>query len=194
MSQYQLPCENCGQVIPVTVTMAGSAVDCSHCGHRMTAPKLGAIRALAPVVGAATPVRKEVGWSTESGLLFSCGFLLLIVGGIGWAYSYYQYRAPSIEYARITAGFADGKAPDFGDLTTFENVSSKLSVEQLWQEWRDGLKANLNEWRPFKSRHLLDQMEEIMRYIVVFAIVTITGLLMTITSFFFMRKSPVQTR
>lgn len=192
MSQYQLPCEKCGQVIPVSVTVAGGAVTCPHCGHKFSAPKLGAIRNLPPVTSAAPQVRNKSHWGPESGILFAGGFALLIVGVVGWVSSYVKYQTPAAELARLAAGFESGKFPDFNDFSRFEAVTKQLSVDQLWTEWREGLKSNLGEWKPFRSRVLLNQIEEIQRYLVGFGIVTGVGLLLCISSFLFMRKSPVQ--
>lgn len=160
----------------------------------MKAPKLGAIRALPPVAGTVKQARYERRWSAESGIVFSVGFILLVLGAIGWAWSYNSYRVPASEIARIKADFPDGKLPEFNDLSRFEKVSSTIPVDQLWQDWREGLRANLNEWKPFKARVLLDQMDELALYLTVFAIVTGVGLLLIISSFFFMRRSPVQAR
>jgi hypothetical protein len=194
MNQFQLPCENCGQVIPIALTMAGRGVTCPHCSHSMTAPKLGAIRALPPVVATTKQARNELRWSSESGIIFSTGFILLVIGAIGWGLSYNSYRVPAAEIARISADFPDGKLPDFSDLGRFEKVSSTIPVGQLWQDWREGLRANLNEWKPFKARVLLDKLDELQQYLTVFAIVTGVGLLLMISSFFFRRRSPVQAR
>lgn len=174
--------------------MAGRAVACPHCGHEMKAPKLGAIRALPPIASTAPQVRSKAVWGPESGILFAIGFLLLIVGVAGLAMSYNSYRTPTAELARLANEFEDGKFPDFSDFRRFEAVTAQLSVDQLWNEWREGLKSNLGEWKPFRTRVLLNEVEEIERYLVAFAIVTGLGLLLSISSFLFMRKSAVQKR
>ncbi|MBL8892294.1 MAG: hypothetical protein JNL67_20125 [Planctomycetaceae bacterium] len=194
MSQYQLPCENCGQIIPVSVTMAGRALACPHCGHEMTAPKLGAIRNLTPVPSEARLTTYKRRWTTESGLLFSGGFALLAIGLAGFFVSYRSYMIPYTEVANSIAHLPNKEMPDYSDLTQFEARAATLSVEQLWNEWRGGLKENLSEWKPFKIRVLLDEMDDIYRYMVGFGITAILGFVASVSSFFFTRKSPVQAR
>jgi hypothetical protein len=161
----------------------------------MTAPKMGAIRSLPLIAGvAARSVPAEGRWTLQSGLLFSSGFALLVIGVVGFFFSYRSYLVPYREVIAVSEHLPDGKLPDYSDLAAFEARAATLSVEQLWSEWREGLRENLDEWRPFKIRVLLDQMDEIYQYLMAFAVTAGLGLLMSLASFFFIRKSPVQAR
>lgn len=194
MSQYQLPCENCGQIIPVSVTMAGRALACPHCGHGMTAPKLGAIRNLPPIVSETPTTTYKRRWTAESGLLFSGGFALLVIGLAGFFVSYRSYMIPYTEVAKSIEQLPTKEMPDYSDLTQFEERAASLTVEQLWNDWRLGLKQNLNEWKPVRIRAWLDEMDDIYRYMVGFGITAGLGFVACVSSFFFTRRSPVQAR
>jgi DNA-directed RNA polymerase subunit RPC12/RpoP len=194
MSQHQFPCENCGQTIPVTVTMAGSRLTCPHCGHEMSAPKMGVIRSLPliPTAGTAPTVGKRQ-WTAASGLLFSLGFLCLIVGLAGGYLSYQKYRVPAdqLEKLRESSG---GALPDYSSLAAFEESGKFLSVDDLWTAWLDALKEDLSQWQPSRVRFLLDQMDELWMYIAGFLGTAGLGLSLCLASFFFVTRAPVQPR
>lgn len=194
MSQYQFPCEKCGQTIPITVTMAGSQLLCPHCGHEMSAPKMGVIRSL-PLVAAAVTAKKigKRQWTAASGLLFSLGFICLVVGLAGGYFSYQKYRVPADQLDKLRES-TGGVLPDYSSLAAFEESGSKLSVDDLWTAWLDALKEDLSEWQPSRIRYLLDQMEEIWVYVVAFLSAAGLGLVLCLASFFLMSRAPVQPR
>lgn len=194
MSQHQFPCENCGQTIPITVTMAGSRLACPHCGHEMTAPKMGVIRSLplVPSTGPARVVGKRQ-WTAASGLLFSMGFLCIVIGLVGGYLSYQKYRVPADQLATFREA-GGGALPDYSSLAAFEESGKQLSVDELWTAWLDALKEDLSEWQPSRIRYLLDQMEEIWVYVVGFLSAAGVGVAMCLASFFLMTRAPVQPR
>ena len=166
MSQHLLPCEQCGQAITVSVSMAGRAVACPHCGASVTAPKMGLIRQL-PLAEQPIEKRRRREWSTTNGALFALGFVLLIAGSIGATYWYLDYQQHQGEILKF---YPDGQIPDFSDVSTFEASVSQLSVSDLWDQWREALKETLAEWNPTVIRDLLDKRETAWNAMIRFAV------------------------
>jgi hypothetical protein len=180
MSQHQLPCENCGQIIPVTPTLAGSLVTCPHCGHAMQAPKLGVLRGLPQVDSQAAAGRSRREWTAANGLLFTAGFVLLLLGLVGSLVCYQRYLG---HHAAILELNPDGVLPDYSDLSRFEARVANLTVDQLWTEWREALKDTLGEWNPTRFRFVQDQKEEAYLWFIGYCAVTGVGLVLAISGF-----------
>lgn len=102
-----------------------------------------------------------------------------------------------VPYAKVAENVAqlpNQQLPDYSDLGDFEAMTATMTVDQLWTGWRLGLRENLGEWQPTQFRVWLDEMDEIYRYMVGFGITAGLGLVASVSSFFFTRRSPVQAR
>lgn len=182
MSLFQLPCESCTKIIPVSTTQSGREVDCPVCGNRQLAPKLGTIRKLPALesrqVGKLKPKKQ---WSAFQGSVFALGFVLLIAGLIGGGTCFYQHSLRVAALAKMSE--ESGGEIDFTDISTFQAKADNLNEAQLWPEWKQALKLDLGPWRPTGFRFVKDERDAYWQWFVGYAIVGGVGFVTLLVSF-----------
>lgn len=183
MSVHQLACTQCQQVIPVSTTQAGQNVTCSACQAQQTAPTMGKMRQLPLAVNTSTTRSgRQSSWTALQGRLFAVGFVLLMIGLIGGGFCYYRFY----QINEIT-NLWDAKAAEAVDGTDFEQVAEankNLNEAELWEQWRLGLKMNLDRWQPNVRLVLETGKDGYFTWVVGYVVSASLGLLSMLASFF----------
>lgn len=93
--RYAWECPECQDTIELATKQAGQELNCASCSAKISAPKLGVIKSLAPVGGqqAAAPRSRRSGGGGNAlkSWLFAGGLLLAVLAGVAGAAA--QYRA-----------------------------------------------------------------------------------------------------
>ncbi|MEK6248543.1 MAG: class T serpentine receptor [Planctomycetales bacterium] len=137
--KYLLSCR-CGQQLAVEKSQAGTQVSC-RCGLQVEVPTLRRLVALEKV----GQLERSSRWSQTRGILFVCGVLLLLGGGI----------ISSLCYWSMPPGQFPGQAGLAADLDGRSHALGATETLQLWNFYRDSPRLMIQ--LPGKTETLREQ-------------------------------------
>jgi DNA-directed RNA polymerase subunit RPC12/RpoP len=135
MPRYLFPCPECEQEFELETKQAGQDLTCQNCNATFVAPKLGEIRKL-PIVGGAAASRKTFGTKSGSNFLSTAGLALALLGALAGGGLYYYASTLKQEYS------VDEELASFGEWI------DELQPEQVIEYYtRIEIEEGLGEWR-----------------------------------------------
>ena len=97
-ARFQFPCPHCESKFELVTKQAGQTLTCQQCNKTCEAPKLGTLRNLEPVGGAAPTASSDSSWGGRKSLLFVFGLGLAILAGTA---GYFLYQNASSRYTEF---------------------------------------------------------------------------------------------
>ncbi len=174
--EFHYVCSSCENNIPVTVKMAGMAINCPQCSTANELPGMREIKQLSPVSVDSPNNSALTGRNETRSWLFSGGLLLAVIAGASaWGLGWY---ANSL----VTESKLDNQI-EFG-----KSQIDLLPAGHLWDAW-DGMTANgLPDWAETGQVRYNKQAGHLSN--IAYALYGLSGfgVLAMISSFFLSRK------
>ncbi len=169
--KYLLPCDECGEKMPIDVSQAGQQTTC-QCGQMLGVPSLRGIRELGVLDDVDTTVPPPM-WSVGRRVVFAVGLVVCVLGlaVLGIA---------SLNWTRI-------RVPE-RTVTDFEQISAEIDAQtpaQTLDTWTKLRAEGLGPYYPsghVVAKHMVGVLQTVMA---VAAGVAIAGILMSVGAWFF---------